>query len=174
MIIESTSLDGAKVVISEPSVDERGSFIPLYDRAVFRKHGLEIEWAAEALSTNRRQGTLRGLHYQEEPWAEAKLIRCTKGRVFDVAVDVRPDSPQFGQWLSKELAAEEPVALYLAPGMAHGFQTLSDDSEVLYLLSAAFVPSHATGIAWDSPALAIPWPEPVTVISERDSGLPPL
>lgn len=172
MIIEPTPLEGAKLVVTVSSVDERGSFTPLYDRAVFREHGLETEWETEALSSNRRRGTIRGLHYQSEPWAEAKLVRCTRGRVFDVVVDTRPASPEFGRWFSRELIAGEPGSIYLAPGMAHGFQTLTDDSEILYLLSAPYVASHATGVAWDSKRLAISWPEPVTCISDRDRGLP--
>lgn len=159
--------------MTESSVDDRGTFTTLYDRSVFREHGLEIEWETEALSTNSRRGTIRGLHYQSDPWAEAKLVRCTRGRVFDVVVDARPASSEFGRWFSRELVAGQPESLYLAPGMAHGFQTLADDAEILYLLSAPYVASHAAGIAWDSPRLAIPWPEPVTSISARDQALPP-
>lgn len=172
VILESTELEGVRLVRSEPSIDERGSFITTYDRLAFAEAGLETEWHGQALSRNLRQGTIRGLHYQLAPWAEAKVIRCTRGRVFDVIVDTRTASSQFGRWMSCELGDDDGLSLYAAPGMAHGFQTLCDDAEILYLLSAPFVPSHATGIAWDSPSLAIPWPEPVSVMSERDAALP--
>src|SRR5262249_40751199 len=138
-------------------------------------HGLNPQVVQCNISYNRSRGTLRGMHYQEGPDAEAKLIRCTRGALYDVVVDVRSGSPTFGQWLAVELKAEagQPSGmLYLPEGVAHGFLTLADDTEVFYQMSAFYAPAAARGFRWNDPAFSIEWPEPVRVIAERDRTYP--
>jgi dTDP-4-dehydrorhamnose 3,5-epimerase len=133
-----------------------------------------MEIAQASASFNPRMGTLRGLHYQADPHAEQKVVRCTRGRIFDVAVDIRADSPTRGRWFSHELAEGDLRVLYLPPGFAHGFQTLADETEVSYLISPGYAPDAARGVRWDDPALGIDWPAAERIISERDRDLPPL
>lgn len=140
----------------------------------FERHGLDPVVAQCNVSWNRRRGTLRGLHYQAPPHAEAKLVRCTRGAIWDVIVDVRPDSPTFRRWYAVELSALNRLALYVPAGFAHGFQTLADDSEVFYQMSAFHAPGHARGLRWDDPLLAIAWPLPDPIVSERDRSFAPL
>jgi dTDP-4-dehydrorhamnose 3,5-epimerase len=169
-------LEGVWIVDPERHEDERGWFARTWDGAELRRHGLESRLVQCSASFNRRRGTLRGLHYQAPPFAEVKLVRCTRGRLFDVAVDLRPDSATFRQWVGLELSPENGRALYVPRGVAHGFQTLCDDTEVAYQISAEYSPEHARGVCWDDPLLGIDWPEPVTVISPRDrdhAGLDP-
>ena len=172
MIVRPTPLPGLAVIEQTPAADARGSFTRLYCRRSFLEHGLEPVGEQWSVSFNRLAGTLRGLHYQAEPHAETKLIRCAAGAVFDVVVDLRADSPTRGRCFCIELSAREPVMLYVPPGFAHGFLTLQDASEVLYAISPDYVPEAARGVRWNDPALAIPWPRPPAVISERDAGLP--
>ena len=143
-----------------------------FDLDVFAAMGLATTWRQHGEAENRKAGTLRGLHLQREPHAEAKLIRCTRGAVYDVLVDVRPDSRTYGRWAAFELTEEDDTALYVAAGFAHGYQALHDDSTVQYLLSAPHVAQAAIGYRYDSPELAIPWPLVPTIISERDRALP--
>lgn len=143
-----------------------------FDAAEFAAHGLATSWAAAAESFNALAGTLRGLHVQREPHGEAKLIRCARGAIFDVLLDVRRGSPSFGRWEAFELSEDGGAALYAPAGIAHGYQTLTDGAVVHYLLSAPYVPSAAAGVRYDSPQLAIPWPQAPSVISERDRALP--
>ena len=173
MIFKATALEGVFVLEPERHEDERGFFARTWDPDELRAHGLDTEIAQGSVSFNHRRGTLRGLHYQVAPFEEAKLVRVTRGAVFDVVVDVRPGSPTRGQHVAVRLTAEEGNQIYIPPGCAHGFQTLADASEVSYLISARYSPEHARGFRFDDPALAIPWPEPVTVISARDRALPP-
>jgi dTDP-4-dehydrorhamnose 3,5-epimerase len=160
-----TSLPGVFVIDAEPHTDERGAFARLFCQEEFAQHGLCTDWAQTSISSNRRRGTLRGLHYQLAPHAEIKLIHCTRGAIYDVAIDLRRDSPMFGRWTALALAQDSTRLFYLPHGVAHGFQTLSDDAEVLYHISAR-------GVRWDDPRLAIPWPVADPVLSERDRGLP--
>jgi len=155
-----------------PAHDERGWFVRTYDASAFAAHGLVTAWPLHAEARNERAGTIRGLHLQRAPHAETKLIRCTRGAVYDVLVDVRRDSPTFGRWEGFDLRADEPVALYAPGGIAHGYQSLGDDAALHYLISEAYAPEAATGYRFDSPALGIPWPLPPTVISARDRALP--
>jgi dTDP-4-dehydrorhamnose 3,5-epimerase len=152
--------------------DERGAFARTFCAREFEARGLSPCVAQCSLSHNRRRGTVRGMHYQVEPHAEAKLIRCSRGQVFDVVIDLRTDSPTFTRWIAVELSATEPEMLYLPKGCAHGFQTLADETEVFYQISTYYEPLAARGVRWDDPAFGIPWPLPVSVISEKDRGYP--
>jgi dTDP-4-dehydrorhamnose 3,5-epimerase len=167
-----TELPGLFLVRLEVRVDERGHFARLWDREVMEAHGLNARLAQASVSWNRRRHTLRGLHWQAAPHAEAKLVRCTRGSLYDVVVDVRPGSPTERRWVGIELRAREPLVLYLAEGLAHGFLTLEDDTEVSYLISVPHVPRSARGARYDDPAFAIAWPAPPEVISPRDLGFP--
>ncbi|HEY9421390.1 MAG TPA: dTDP-4-dehydrorhamnose 3,5-epimerase family protein, partial [Thermoanaerobaculia bacterium] len=138
----------------------------------FADRGLDPEVAQCSVSYNHRKGTLRGLHFQTAPHEEVKLVRVTRGAVWDVIVDVRPDSPTFKKHFGIALSAEAGNALYIPKGMAHGFQTLEDATEVFYQISAFYTPEAARGYRWDDPAFAIPWPEPPSVVSDKDRNLP--
>jgi dTDP-4-dehydrorhamnose 3,5-epimerase len=172
MIFRETPLPGAWVLEPERIADERGFFARTWCRRDFEARGLDPSIAQCSVSFNRRRGTLRGLHFQVEPHAEVKLVRVTRGAVWDVIVDLRPGSPTFRQHFAVVLSAEAGHQLYIPKGMAHGFQTLEDATEVAYQISAFYAPEAARGYRWDDPAFAIPWPEPVTIISEKDRNLP--
>lgn len=150
--------------------DDRGWFVRVYDEDVFAAAGLCTAFPQHGEARNVHRGTVRGLHYQTPPHDEVRLIRCTRGAVYDVLVDLRP-GPGFGRWQGFDLCETESRALYAPAGVAHGYQTLLDESELHYLISARYWPAAAAGIAFDSPSLAIPWPLPVSEISERDRGL---
>jgi dTDP-4-dehydrorhamnose 3,5-epimerase len=172
MRFEATDIPGCVVVHLERHEDKRGHFARVWDGAVFAEHGLNPTLAQCSVSFNRRKGTLRGMHYQVPPHAEAKLVRCTRGALFDVCLDLRPDSPAFRRWVGVELTPDNGRALYVPEGCAHGFLTLADATEVLYLISAPYVPEAAAGVRWDDPAFAIAWPGAVAVIHERDAAYP--
>lgn len=172
MELEPTSLDGVYLIVPRPVADERGTFVRLFDRDVFAAQGLVADWAQASVSTNRGRGTVRGLHFQAAPHQEAKLVRCTAGAVFDVVVDLRPSSPTRGRWVGMELSARNQRQLYLPVGVAHGFQTLEDHSEVTYWISVAYFADAGRGHPHDDPAFGIRWPLPVTCISERDRAWP--
>lgn len=165
---------GACIIEPEPAADDRGLFARLFDADAFRAHGLPTEFRQASTSYNARRGTLRGLHYQAEPHAEAKLVRCTVGAMFDVIVDVRAVSPSFGQWRAFELTERNRFTLFVPPGFAHGFETLADSTEVFYQMTAPHVAAAERGIIWNDPGLAIAWPITPVVISERDQALPRL
>jgi dTDP-4-dehydrorhamnose 3,5-epimerase len=171
---QPTGIAGVVRVELEPDVDERGSFARAYCEAEFRAHGLEPVGVQCNISHNRRRGTLRGLHYQLAPRAEAKLVRCVAGRIFDVAADLRPGSQTYLQWTAAELDAERGDMLYVAPGCAHGFITLTDGATVFYQMGAAYDRALARGVRWDDPAVAIAWPLAPTCMSPRDAGYPDL
>jgi dTDP-4-dehydrorhamnose 3,5-epimerase len=168
----STVIGSAWVIEPERREDERGFFARTWDPEEFAQRGLNTELAQCSISYNRVRGTLRGLHYQAAPHAEAKLVRCTAGAIFDVVVDLRPDSPTFRGWFGVELSAENRLALYVPEDCAHGFLTLDDDSEVHYQISQSYMPEAARGVRWDDPAFAINWPGEVVVINERDRSYP--
>lgn len=172
MIFRETPLAGAFVLEAERIEDERGFFARTYSREEWTAHGLDPEIAQCSVSFNHRRGTLRGLHFQTAPFEEVKLVRCTRGSIWDVIVDIRPGSPTRGRHFAAVLSAEARNALYIPKGFAHGFITLEDDAEVFYQISAPYSAEHARGYRWDDPAFAIPWPEPATVISDRDLNLP--
>lgn len=157
----------------ERQTDERGSFARVWCAEEFAQHGIHESWTQSNVSYNRRTGTLRGLHYQREPHGEAKLVRCTRGAAFDVLVDVRPDSPTYLQWTAVELTAQNDRQVYIPRGFAHGFQTLTDDTELHYLMSAPFHSDAARGLRWNDPALGVLWPEAdERIISHRDQQWP--
>ena len=163
-----TPLDGAFTVEIERIEDERGFFARSFCQEEFGARGLDPVVAQCSVSFNRRRGTLRGLHYQDKPHEEAKLVRCTRGAVWDVIVDLRENSATRHRWYAAELSAENCRALYVPCGFAHGFQTLADDSEVLYQMSEFHHPESARGLRWDDPAFGISWPIPDPILSSRD------
>jgi dTDP-4-dehydrorhamnose 3,5-epimerase len=170
-----TRLEGAMLIVPERHEDERGFFARTWCREEFASHGLRTDWVQFNVSFNRRRGTLRGLHYQAEPHPECKLVRCTRGAVWDVIVDLRPDSPTCTDWVAVELTADNRNMLYIPQGFAHGFQTLTDDTELFYQMSEFYHPELARGVRWDDPVLAIGWPWcPERIISPRDLAFPVL
>jgi dTDP-4-dehydrorhamnose 3,5-epimerase len=169
MIFRETPIAGAVLIELEPLVDERGAFARTFAVDEFAAHGLETRVVQCNTSTNARAGTLRGLHYQAPPCAEAKLVRCVRGSIFDVVVDLRPESPTYCAWYGAELSAANGRMLFVPTGVAHGFQTLENDSEVLYQMSEAYSAEHARGVRWDDPAFGIEWPETdARTMSDRD------
>ena len=175
MKLVPTPLPGAYVVELEPLRDERGWFARTFDAAAFAELGLDASVVQCNTSFNERAGTLRGMHFQCEPHGEAKLVRCTRGVIYDVIVDLRPESPAFRGWFGIELRAGGMASLFAPAGLAHGFQTLEDGSEVHYQMGQAYVPGAASGVRWDDPAFGIEWPDAPTggrVISERDASYP--
>lgn len=172
MQFAKTPIGGVFAISSEIHADARGSFQRSYCSAEFAEHGLEPVEAQAAISRNSLAGTLRGLHFIPEGHGEAKLVRCISGRIFDVAVDLRPASPTYLRHVSVELDAELGGALYLPRGVAHGFITLEDGCDVLYQFSREHRPGVEKGVRWDDPDLAIDWPMKPTILSDRDSALP--
>ena len=172
VIFRDTNVAGVRIVELEPLADERGFFARSYCAVEFANTGIDIQPVQLNVSRNISRGTLRGMHYQAEPSPEPKLVRCTAGRVFDVAVDLRPTSPSFYRWTSVELDAIAYNGLFIPPGCAHGFLTLSDDTEVTYLAGAAYVPELACGVRWNDPAFAIAWPFEPEIMSEKDASYP--
>jgi dTDP-4-dehydrorhamnose 3,5-epimerase len=175
VIVHPTELAGVTIVELEPVHDERGSWARTFDAEVFAAHGLDARVAQCSTSFNARTGTLRGMHYQRAPCGECKLIRCTRGRIFDVAVDLRADSPTYRRWVGVELSGEGLRSLFIGEGCAHGFQTLEDECEIHYQMSTPFAPEAYAGVRWNDPAFAIQWPEPPVgerIISERDRNFP--
>ena len=175
MIFREKNLKGVFEIELAPHEDERGSFARSYCWREFQEHGLNPQVVQCNVSYNRQRGTLRGMHYQLAPAAEAKLIRCTRGALYDLVVDIRFDSPTFRQWTAVELRAEpgKPSRmLYVPEGFAHGFLTLEDDTEVFYQMSAFYAPEAARGFRWNDPGFSLEWPEPVRLISDRDQGYP--
>ena len=157
---------------AEPVIDERGSFTRTFCADEFEARGLEPRVAQCSVSVNDRRGTLRGMHLQLAPSEETKVVRCTRGAIFDVAVDLRAGSPTLGRWLGLELRAGVGRSVYLPVGLAHGFLVLEDDTEVEYLISSPYAPDAARGIRWDDPAIGIDWPFAPTVVSDRDRSFP--
>jgi dTDP-4-dehydrorhamnose 3,5-epimerase len=172
MIFTQSPLPGAFLVDLELLTDERGFFARTYCADEFAAQGLSMPLRQCSVSYNARKGTLRGLHYQAAPHEEHKLVRCTAGAIFDVIVDIRPHSPHYRQWFGTELSAQNRRAVFIPPGFAHGFVTLSDDAEVYYMISVAHSPQHAQGFRWSDPAFGIQWPAAPSVISARDAAYP--
>jgi dTDP-4-dehydrorhamnose 3,5-epimerase len=167
---ESTPLAGAMLIEIEPVEDERGFFARSFCQQEFRRHGLDPAIVQCNVSWNRRRGTLRGLHYQAAPHEEVKIVRCTRGVIWDVIVDLRETSPTRFKWLGVELTGQSHRALYVPKGFAHGFQTLADDTEVFYQMSESYRAELARGVRWNDPKLVIDWPLPDPILSERDRG----
>jgi len=172
MIFRETEIPGVVVVEPEFRRDARGGFGRLHCPEDFAAAGWPFVPAQTSLSQNLKAGTLRGMHYQAAPYAETKLVRATRGRAFDVVVDLRPESPTHRRWTAVELDPESARAVLIPEGVAHGFITLEDDTDVLYQIAPAYVPGHDRGVRWDDPAFGIAWPGPPAVISERDAAYP--
>jgi len=169
MIFTETKLKGAFIIDIEPREDERGFFARSWCEDEFKKHGLNPRLVQWNISFNKKQGTLRGMHYQIAPFAEAKVVRCTMGGIYDVIIDLRPDSPTIRQWIFVELTAENRRALYVPEDFAHGFQTLVDNTEVFYQMSEFYHSECSRGLRWNDVAFEIEWPISDVVISENDS-----
>ncbi len=172
MIFTPMALEGVWQIDLERRVDPRGYFARFYCADEFAAHGLPTRFVQCNASFNAQRGTLRGLHWQNEPYAEGKLVRCTRGAIFDVAVDLRKTSPTRYRWVGTELSEQNGRALYIPPGFAHGFQTLEDDSEVFYQMTEAYHADLARGVRWDDPMFGIAWPVAVPILSDRDLSLP--
>jgi dTDP-4-dehydrorhamnose 3,5-epimerase len=167
------AVDGVHLVEMEPFTDDRGFFARSFDTAGFEQHGMRPEVAQCNVSFNHRAGTMRGLHLSLPGHPEAKFIRCTRGAIVDVAVDVRPDSPTYLQHVAVELTADNRKALYLPPHLAHAYQTLADDTEVLYMVSVPYAPGAEMGFRYDDPAFGVEWPLQISTISEKDAAWAP-
>lgn len=172
MHFKPTRLPGVYLIEPERLADERGFFARTWCVQEFAAHGLDSRLAQCSVSFNKKKGTLRGMHYQTAPHEEAKLVRCTQGAIYDVALDLRPESPTHKDWVAVELTAENRWMLYLPRGCAHGFQTLTDDAEVFYQISELYHPECSSGVRWDDLAFDIRWPAPPSVIAAKDRGYP--
>jgi len=172
MQFHPTILRDVWTILLEPARDDRGFFARTFCAEEFAAHGLETNYPQHSISFSVHSGTVRGMHYQREPHSEAKLVRCVKGAIWDVIIDIRPESPTYRQWQGFELSSMNGRQLYIPKGFAHGFQTLSNDVEVNYLISEPYAPDSATGIRYDDPALGINWPLAITEISEKDLNWP--
>jgi dTDP-4-dehydrorhamnose 3,5-epimerase len=172
MIFRESNLKGLWLVTLEPRLDERGFFVRTYCDEEFSKQGLNTHWPQSNHTLTRDKGAIRGLHFQAQPHPEIKTVRCVRGAIFDVAVDVRPTSPTFGRWEAFELTPTNNQVLYIGAGFAHGFQTLEPNSEVLYQMSDSYYSDLSGGVRYDDPEIRIRWPFLVTIVSERDRGLP--
>ncbi|MGS5087316.1 dTDP-4-dehydrorhamnose 3,5-epimerase [Hydrogenophaga sp. A37] len=172
MIFTETKLAGAYIIDLEKRGDSRGFFARSFCQDEFERHGLVNKVVQTNVSLSKHQGTLRGMHYQESPYAETKLVRCTQGAIYDVIVDIRPDSPTFKQWIGVELSSSNHRMLFVPQHFAHGFITLMDDSEVTYQVSQVYHPGSERGLRYNDPALGIVWPQAVNVISDKDAAWP--
>jgi dTDP-4-dehydrorhamnose 3,5-epimerase len=172
MIFQETNLKGAFEIHLEPRADERGFFARSWCRNEFESHKLSSRLVQCNISFNSRKGTLRGMHYQVPPFAEAKVVRCTRGSIYDVIIDLRPESPTFREWVAFVVTPEKRNMVYVPEGYAHGFLTLEDNTEVFYQMSEFYDAESARGLRWDDPAFQISWPGTVEVISERDRSYP--
>lgn len=172
MRFSETTVLGAYVIDIEPKGDERGFFARTFCEAEFAKRGLQTRFVQTNVSMSRHKGTLRGLHYQLEPSREAKLVRCLRGALYDVVLDLRLESPSFGRSFGAELTADNHRALYVPEGAAHGFETLQDDTEVFYMVSAFYAPDRERGVRFDDPRFAVSWPLAPIIVSDRDRQHP--
>jgi dTDP-4-dehydrorhamnose 3,5-epimerase len=173
MIFSETKLSGVYVVDPKRFEDERGFFAPSFWAREFAARGLASAFVENNISYSLKRGTLRGMHYQAAPHGQAKLVRCTRGSVYDVAVDLRPDSPTYRQWVGVELTAENRRMIYIPGDCGHGFQTLEDDSEVFYMVSNPYDPASGRGFRWNDPAFGVEWPEAAEpILIERDRNYP--
>jgi dTDP-4-dehydrorhamnose 3,5-epimerase len=172
MHFEPTSLDGVWIVTPDVFADDRGQFVLAWKPSEFAERGLETAIAQASTVLTHMRGSIRGMHYQAAPFEEAKVVRVTRGAIFDVAIDLRPDSPTYLRWAGVELSDANRKIMYLPTGCAHGYQTLTDNSEVFYFVSAPYSPPHQRGVRWDDPAFGIAWPLAPTRINERDATYP--
>jgi dTDP-4-dehydrorhamnose 3,5-epimerase len=173
MIFTETKLPGVFLIEPQRFEDERGFLAPSFSANEFAARGMESVFVESIISFNKQRGTLRGMHYQAAPFGQAKLVRCTRGAVFDVAVDLRPDSPSFKQWIGVELSAESRSMIYLPPECGHGYLTLVDDAEVFYMTAGTYAPDSARGFRWNDPTFGIQWPDTgELILNQRDRDYP--
>jgi len=172
MIFRETGLPGLLLIELEAIADNRGTFARIFDSVEWEAHGMPARVAQRSLSRNTRRGTLRGMHYQIAPHEETKLVRCARGAIYDVAVDLRPGSSTYCRWFATELSETNDLMLFIPEGFAHGFLTLVEATEVEYQMSVPYSPDHARAVRWDDPAFGITWPEAPAVIADRDRLLP--
>ena len=172
MIFVETKLKGAYIIELEKREDHRGFFARSWDANIFEQHGLVGRVVQQNIGFSKIKGTIRGLHYQKAPHQETKLVRCTRGAIFDVIVDLRPDSETFQQWLGVKLTMDDNRLLYVPKDFAQGFQSLEENSEIMYLVSEVYTPAAEAGIRYTDPAIGIQWPLPVSMITEKDAHLP--
>ncbi|HUJ10304.1 MAG TPA: dTDP-4-dehydrorhamnose 3,5-epimerase [Verrucomicrobiae bacterium] len=172
MLFTKTKIQGVFVLDPELIPDARGFFARAWCQTEFEEQGIDSRLVQCNISFNKRKGTLRGMHYQKPPHAETKIVRCTMGSLYDVAIDLRPDSPTFKQWVGDTLSAANHRMMVIPPGCAHGFLTLEDTTEIFYQMSAYYAPPHAAGVRWNDPAFRVRWPGEVTVITDRDDNYP--
>lgn len=170
MQFAETRLKGVYAIVPDLIEDERGFFARTFCQKEFEAHGLRPTLVQCSVSFNKKKGTLRGMHYQVPPHEEAKLVRCTRGAIYDVVLDLRPSSPTFKQWVAEELTAANRRMVYIPEGFAHGFQTLADHTEVSYQMSEFYHPECARGVRWDDPAFKIDWPVADAIVSKRDQS----
>jgi dTDP-4-dehydrorhamnose 3,5-epimerase len=172
MRFHETQLCGALLIELDPRYDQRGFFARTFCVREYAEHGLETNFVQHSTSVSLAKGTLRGMHFQRQPHGETKVVSCLRGAIWDVIIDLRKESPTFGRWQGFELSAENGRQLYIPEGFAHGFETLCDDAQVAYLISAFHMPDAASGVRYNDPAFAIDWPLPVAAISARDAAWP--
>jgi len=172
MIFKETNLQGAFIIEPEMLSDERGAFARIFCQKEFEKHGLNPNISQCSISLNTKKFTLRGMHFQKSPHEEAKLVRCSQGLIYDVIVDLRPNSPTYMGWTSVEMSADNKKMVYIPEGFAHGFQTLEDNTEVIYQMSQFYFPGHSGGFRWNDPSFNIEWPSDPEVISPKDQIFP--
>ena len=172
MIFKETNLHGAFIIEPEMLTDERGAFARIFCQKEFENHGLNPNIFQCSISLNKEKFTLRGMHFQKSPHAEAKLVRCSRGLIYDVIVDLRSDSPTYMEWTSIEISLENKRMVYIPEGFAHGFQTLEENTEVIYQMSQFYSPGHSGGFRWDDPSFNIEWPTKPIIISPKDQIFP--
>lgn len=174
MIFSETRIQGVFVIELQKLEDQRGYSARTWCEKEFASAGIPARWVQSLTSFNARRGTLRGMHFQSSPRAQARLVRCTRGGVYDVVLDLRPDQPTYRQWIATELTAENGKTLYIPQGLAHGYQTLADETELSYLMSEPYDPACDTGVRWNDPAFGIEWPPAERIMSDRDRTFPDL
>lgn len=172
MIVTETKLKGAFIIDVERLEDQRGFFARSWSQPEMRAHGVGVSFVESNISFNRKKGTLRGMHFQSAPRAQAKLVRCTMGAIYDVAIDLRPASPTFRQWVGVELTAENRRQFFIPEGFAHGFQTIEENTELFYQVSDYYTPELSGGVRWNDPAFAVEWPHAARTIVARDEQYP--
>lgn len=172
MIFKKTKIEGLYIITPELKYDARGFFTRIFCQKEFEKIGLQFKIVQASLSMTRRKGTIRGMHFQKQPYAEDKIVQCLEGEIYDVAIDLRNNSPTYGQWVAEELSGENKKMFSIPKGFAHGFQTLTDNCEVLYFMSEFYTPELATGVRFDDPLFNISWPIKNPMLSEKDKNWP--
>jgi len=172
MQIKKTAILGVYALVLEPIEDERGYFMRTFGREALLEHGIDFEIVQANQSLTKQKGSIRGMHFQQEPKQEDKLVQCVNGAIYDVALDLRPDSPTYRQWHGEELSDKNHTMLLVPKGCAHGFQTLTDNCLMQYYISESYAPDLSSGVRWDDPAFNITWPLGATVLSEKDQSWP--